>query len=53
MEEIMDEAKVFTNVSLDKDEDDDANPTDPDDFRAHLPLGEGSASSLTGIDEQS
>jgi len=25
MEEIMDEAKVFANVSLDKDEDDDAD----------------------------
>jgi len=48
MEEIMDEAKAFANVSLDKDEDDDA---DLDDHCAHLPLCKGSDSSLTGIDE--
>jgi len=48
MEEIMDEAKVFANVSLDKDEDDDA---DLDHHCAHLPLGKGSNSSLTGINE--
>ena len=44
----MDEAKAFANVSLDKDEDDDANLNN---HCAHLPLGKGSDSSLTGIDE--
>ena len=52
MEEIMEEAKAFTNVSLDKDEDDDA---DLNDHCAHLPLGlplgKGTNSSLTGINE--
>ncbi len=56
MEVIMDEAKEFARVtnlkvSCDKDEEnDDANPYD---HCAHLPLGEGSDSSLTGSDESS